>query len=163
MINLTQGFRKIDPDKWEFANELFLWGKKHLLRNIHRRKSSNGSSAETPKSVKGSEIESLRKEKSALVHQVVELQQQQRGTEESMEMVKHRLKASEQRQKQTVSFLAKVVQNPVFLDRLKQMKERNSLGSPRTRRKFLKQKQQESGSIVFRADIEVRSGLGLGQ
>ncbi|KAL1197885.1 Heat stress transcription factor A-3 [Cardamine amara subsp. amara] len=152
----TYGFRKIDTDKWEFANEAFLRGKKHLLKTIHRRRSPQSnhtcsSSSQSPGSptVVGGEIEKLRKERHALMEEMVELQQQQRGTARHVDTVNQRLKAAEQRQKQMLSFLAKLFQNPGFLERLKNLKggERGgALGLEKVRKKFIKHQQQPQDS-----------------
>ncbi|XP_022747281.1 heat stress transcription factor A-3-like [Durio zibethinus] len=147
----TYGFRKVDTDKWEFANEAFQRGKRHLLKNIQRRKSAQsqqvsdyfGPSTELGRSGLDGEIERLRKEKSRLMQEVVELQQEHRGTARHVEVVNQRLQSAEQRQKQMVSFLGKLFQNPAFLSRLRQKKEKGEIGSPTIRRKFVRHQQLE--------------------
>ncbi|KAJ6407582.1 hypothetical protein OIU84_010964 [Salix udensis] len=150
-LHHVQGFHKIDNDRWEFANESFRRGEKHLLKNIHRRRSTQsqqvgshtGSLTEAGRSGLESDVERLRKERSVMMQEVIELQQQQSGTVHHVQSVNQRLQAAEQRQKQMVSFLAKLFQNPAFLARLKQKKEQGEIGSSRMRRKFVKHQQHQ--------------------
>ncbi|KAL2323135.1 hypothetical protein Fmac_027514 [Flemingia macrophylla] len=152
----TYGFRKIDTDKWEFFNQAFQRGNKQLLKNIQRRRSSQsqqvgsyigiGSSTDAGKSGVEVEIERLRKERSMLMEELIDLQQQQRRTAHHAGEVNQRLQTAEQRQKQMVSFLAKLFQNPAFLARLRHKKEQKEIDSPRTVRKFVKQHQHEAGT-----------------
>ncbi|OVA17859.1 Heat shock transcription factor [Macleaya cordata] len=150
------GFRKIETDRWEFANEDFLRGSRHLLKNIHRRKSLQGqhignyavSSGETGRSGLEGEIQKLRNGKNFLMQELLKLQQEHRGRAHQVEAMKQRMEVAEQRQKQMVSFLAKVLQNPVFLTRLQQMKEQREIASPRVKRKFFKQQPLDESKLA---------------
>nr|CAD1818651.1 unnamed protein product [Ananas comosus var. bracteatus] len=123
----TYGFRKVDPDRWEFANESFLRGQKHLLKTINRRKSSHPhNETPQPKSQTAAcvevgkfgleeEIERLKRDKNILMQELVRLRQQQQATDQQLHTLGNRLQGMEQRQQQMMSFLAKAMQSPGFL------------------------------------------------
>lgn len=127
----TYGFRKVDPDRWEFANEGFLRGQKHLLKTIVRRKpasghtqqshpphpqtSSVGACVEVGKFGLEEEVERLKRDKNVLMQELVRLRQQQQTTDNQMQSMVQRLQGMEQRQQQMMSFLAKAVNSPGFL------------------------------------------------
>ncbi|KAL0443790.1 UNVERIFIED_CONTAM: Heat stress transcription factor A-4b [Sesamum latifolium] len=75
----TYGFRKVDPDQWEFANEEFIRGQRHLLKNIYRRKpihshSGQGNAVPLTDSEREEfekEIEKLKQEKLSLHSEAV--------------------------------------------------------------------------------------------
>ncbi|PHT46380.1 hypothetical protein CQW23_15538 [Capsicum baccatum] len=130
----TYGYKKVDPDSWEFANEGFLRGHKHLLKTISRRKPSQmqvhqetasqvkslsvGSCVEVGKIGIEEEVERLKKDKSIHMEELVKLRQQQQATDHCLENVGQRLQLMEQREQQTMSFLAKALQSPGFLAEL---------------------------------------------
>eukprot|EP00249_Psilotum_nudum_P009852 c22192_g1_i1 orf=248-1636(+) len=144
----TYGFRKVDPDRWEFANEAFLRGQKHLLKNIHRRKPASQIQSQQIQGASTSpcvevgefgleeEIERLKRDKNVLMVELVRLRQQQQGTDRELQAMGQRLQATEQRQQQMMTFLAKAVQNPSFLAQLVRQTENKQLGNGRKKRRF---------------------------
>jgi heat shock transcription factor len=69
---------------------------------------------------------------------VARLKQEHRQTIEHMSTLNHRLESAEDRQRQMVSFLAKLLQNPSFVRQLKLHREKKEIDSTRVKRKFLK-------------------------
>ncbi|XP_068665404.1 heat stress transcription factor A-4b-like [Aristolochia californica] len=127
----TYGFRKIDPDQWEFANEEFLRGQRHLLKNIHRRKpihshsqhhqtqgTTSGALPESEKQELDDEIERLKQEKGMLLTDLQRHTQQQQEMDSQMQSLEEKLRQMEYRQRQMMSFLARVIQKPGFLSNL---------------------------------------------
>ncbi|POO02086.1 Heat shock transcription factor [Trema orientale] len=130
-----KGFRKVDPDRWEFANEGFLRGQKNLLRNIRRRKgvqppqSSSHQASFDPCVEVGrfgldGEVDRLKRDKQVLMVELVKLRQQQQNTKTHLQTMEDRLKRTELKQQQMMNFLARAMQNPNFVQQLVQQKNR---------------------------------------
>lgn len=115
-IDLHQGFRKVDPDRWEFANEWFLRGQTHLLCNIARRKHTSRSGC--------SHIKQEDDEDEDLITEIAKLKQEQQSLEQELQSMSRRLEATERRPQQMMTFLCKVVQDPEILPRIMLEKEK---------------------------------------
>ncbi|KAJ4839132.1 hypothetical protein Tsubulata_042718 [Turnera subulata] len=139
----TYGFRKVDPDRWEFANEGFLRGQKHLLKTILRRKPAHGHGHQQPQQSHAQstsvgacvevgkfgleeEVERLKRDKNVLMQELVRLRQQQQATDSQLQTMVQRLQGMEQRQQQMMSFLAKAMQSPGFLAQFVQQQNESS-------------------------------------
>ncbi|KAG6489608.1 heat stress transcription factor A-2b-like [Zingiber officinale] len=130
----TYGFRKVDPDRWEFANEGFLRGQKHLLKSIKRRRSAAhlplqqqqplGSFLEVGEFGLEGEIDRLKRDKQLLLMELVKLRQEQQNTRSSLRAMEEKLHQTELKQQQMMEFLARLMRNPSFLHQLVEQKER---------------------------------------
>ncbi|TKY62416.1 Heat stress transcription factor A-6b [Spatholobus suberectus] len=129
----TYGFRKIDPDRWEFANEGFLRGHRHLLVNIRRRKQpsqpspsqqAQGHCIEVGRFGLDEEVDRLRRDKQVLMMELVGLRQQQQNTMSYLKAMEERLRGTEIKQQHMMAFLARALKNPTFIQQLLQQKEK---------------------------------------
>ncbi|CAH8386784.1 unnamed protein product [Eruca vesicaria subsp. sativa] len=174
----TYGFRKVDPDRWEFANEGFLRGQKHLLKRISRRKSTQGhgssSDSSKPQSHQGQgsmaalsscvevgkfgleeEVEQLKRDKNVLMQELVKLRQQQQSTDSKLQSMVKSLQTMEQRQQQIMSFLAKAVQNPTFLSQFIQKQQSDGGGNMHVTEASKKRRLTEDGGNASAADGQI--------
>ncbi|TKY54471.1 Heat stress transcription factor A-2 [Spatholobus suberectus] len=119
----TYGFRKVDSDRWEFANEGFQGGKKHLLKNIRRRSKYNklhpGPGAfNLMKPGLEAEVEKLKKDQSILKVEILKLRQQQENSHVQLTNVQERIRSAEMKQYQMMFFLTRKARRPVFVEQL---------------------------------------------
>nr|BAJ89619.1 predicted protein [Hordeum vulgare subsp. vulgare]BAJ97663.1 predicted protein [Hordeum vulgare subsp. vulgare]BAJ98909.1 predicted protein [Hordeum vulgare subsp. vulgare] len=116
----TYGFRKVDPDRWEFAHASFLRGQTHLLPRIVRRRQGSGKRGKGD-GADGAGADGDEEDDSgatALAMEVVRLRNEQRATEERVADMWRRVQETERRPKQMLAFLLKVVGDPDVLRRL---------------------------------------------
>ncbi|XP_042412029.1 heat stress transcription factor C-2a-like [Zingiber officinale] len=112
----TYGFRKVDPDRWEFAHASFLRGQTHLLRFIVRRSSGGSGKKKKEGWEEEVEVEVLEEEEEKLAAEVVMLKLEQRRIEERVEGMWRRVQETERRPRQMLAFLVKVAGDPKLLD-----------------------------------------------
>ncbi|RDX79050.1 Heat shock factor protein HSF30 [Mucuna pruriens] len=123
----TYGFRKVDPDKWEFANKGFLAGQRHLLKTIRRRRNvtqttttqthdgGDGACVELGEFGLEGEMERLRRDRTVLMAEIVRLKQQQHNSRDQLLSMEARLQATEKKHQNMVAFLTKALNNQAFI------------------------------------------------
>ncbi|XP_045811901.1 heat shock factor protein HSF30-like [Trifolium pratense] len=124
----TYGFRKVDSDRWEFANEGFQGGKKHLLKTIRRKSKYNKQHQggfNLMKPPVESEVEKLKKDQNMLKLEILKLRQQQENSNIQLTNVQERARRAELKQYQMMYFLTKMAKRPLFMEQLIQKIKRN--------------------------------------
>ncbi|MBA0728547.1 hypothetical protein Golax_001437 [Gossypium laxum] len=170
----TYGFRKVDPDRWEFANEGFLGGQKQLLKTIKRRRNivqslqhqagGGGACVELGQFGLDEELERLKRDRSVLLAEIVRLRQQQQHSRDQIVAMEDRLQSTEKKQQQIMSFLAKALRNPTFIQQLAQNRQAQGVEIGRKRRltasPSVENLQQEAVPVVVDNDqVEEQEGL----
>lgn len=160
---VLQGFRKVDPDRWEFANEEFLGGQKHLLKNIKRRRNASQNSQQQQGSGPcvelgqfglETEVDRLRRDRNVLMLEVLKLRQQQNNSRTQLMAMEERLQGTERKQQQTMTFLARSLNNPRFIQQLVIRSEQSrQLASPGKKRRL------PAGEMVAETETEIETLL----
>nr|AUX13102.1 heat stress transcription factor A3A [Lilium longiflorum] len=152
----TYGFRKVHADRWVFANENFLREKRSLLKNICRRRSSQVQQLGTREVslVEEGELQKLRREKNMLMQEVLRLKEEHFMTVQQIGTLNQRIQSAEMRQKQMVSFLARLLQNPGFLAHLKHKREQKEIAS-RVRRRVIRNQEHGHGDSDVNAEQKI--------
>lgn len=153
-----QGFRKVDPDRWEFANAKFLAGQKHLLKEIKRRRQVGQTSPqhyfdqlsqsagrpciEIGKFGSEFEVDRLRRDRGRLIAEIVKLRQQHQISLAQLMALEERIEGTERKQqKNTMPFVARALKNPIFIQQ------------------FAHKRQEKKNTMPFFEELEIVSDI----
>ncbi|KAJ7969616.1 Heat shock transcription factor [Quillaja saponaria] len=137
----TYGFRKVDPDRWEFASEWFLRGQRQLLKNIVRKKHSRINSFGKHEDFDEEEM----------VMEIARLKEEQKALEEELQEMNKRLEATERRPEQLMAFLSKVAEDPDVLPRVLLQRDRKRLQLGEKKRRLMISETPSSSSSSWMA------------
>lgn len=120
----TYGFRKVDPEQWEFANDDFVRGQPHLMKNIHRRKPVHSHSlhnlqaqaplTESERQSMVDEIEKLKQDREQLLMETNRYQHDWETYEIQMHCSKDQLEKLEHKQQKMLSSVSEALQKPMI-------------------------------------------------
>ncbi|BAT86666.1 hypothetical protein LR48_Vigan102s006600 [Vigna angularis] len=119
----TYGFRKVHPERWEFANEDFVKDQKHLLKNIHRRKPIHSHSLTQPlvdseRSAFEEQIEKLSRDKATIQSNIFRFKQHHSAAKTYLQDLLLRLDGMEERQQNLLTFFQNALHNPTLLQQI---------------------------------------------
>uniref|UniRef100_A0A2C9W4M2 HSF-type DNA-binding domain-containing protein n=1 Tax=Manihot esculenta TaxID=3983 RepID=A0A2C9W4M2_MANES len=138
---------------------------KHLLKTIKRRRhisqsmqqQSGGPCVEVGEFGLEGELERLKRDRGVLMAEIIKLRHQQQQSREQIAAMEDRLQSTERKQQQIMTFLAKALNNPSFVQQLSmkgtQMREVRGVEIGRKRRLMaspsLENLQDEAASMVM--------------
>lgn len=156
----------MNPDRWEFANESFLAGQKHLLKNIKRRRASKPQMVAPPRNCTSAclgppkdagEVESLKRDRAALRAEVIKLRQQYSICKSQLVALEERILTNERNQQRAIAFFAKVLSNPAFVQqvllKLNYAREKELCGAAK-RQRLMENEEHQHSDLPLRNSTE---------
>ncbi|KAL9991949.1 putative transcription factor HSF-type-DNA-binding family [Helianthus debilis subsp. tardiflorus] len=159
-------FKKINPDRWEFANEFFLKENKDLMRKIKRRTRNQAQNMQKHKETEQQEacvhqtspsieleLDVLKKDNVALKQEILDMKLQQEMDKKQLEIIQERMLRMEVKQQKLLAFMSKTYTLPVFAKLMQRLTQKPKTGSV----EMCKKRKSEQMQSTINADELKRS------